>query len=515
MYESYFGMKQRPFGATPHVAAYYPATGHEEALATLRYSITQGRGIGVLTGAPGTGKTIVCQRLAAGMGPGFTTAMITNTNMPSTKALLQAILYELSLPYRGIDEQELRLNLCDFLLGKYSGGGRTVMVIDEAQNLAPPVLEELRMLGNLEGEADKLLQIVLAGQPRLISMLRQPEMEALRQRIGARATVTALSDEDTIGYIRHQLQCVGTRPEKIFTLHAMSAVYEATGGVPRLINQLCEHALLLAYVGENAQVDEQIVEQASSDLNRRADAECTAADEMAVTRTESTLSLPIEQDGLLSGSAEEELVLADPCQDSPEIITNDSGDVLPKKGQPIESWMPITTTCLAEEMFEHEEVIVDQYAIMDATRARAAAPGTRTPRQDMPAAVGGARSTTQPATPPRAIQPAARKAAAQLPPDSILFSESLTLPLCVERAAPPPVAATFVGPADQPAVYEVGAGAAKRAIEQPTPAQGDILVIEERTQRIAGNRARIDGPQAATGRATGTYRRLYSFAQRD
>src|SRR6266705_24082 len=115
MYHTYFGMKQRPFGASPHLDSYYPAAGQQEALATLRYCITQGRGVALLTGPAGTGKTLVCHRLTSSLETDFTTAMITNTNIQSIKALLQAILYDLSLPYHGLDEQELRLTLTDFL----------------------------------------------------------------------------------------------------------------------------------------------------------------------------------------------------------------------------------------------------------------------------------------------------------------------------------------------------------------------------------------------------------------
>src|SRR5262245_11360927 len=204
MYHRYFGMKHRQFTATPQTGACYPAATQEEALATLQYAITQGRGIALLTGAPGTGKTLICHRLTTNLEPAFTTAMITNTHMPSVKGLLQAILYDLSLPFHGLDEQELRLTLTDFLLGKYAGGGRTVLVIDEAQYLTVPLLEELRMLSNLEGESDKLFQIVLAGHPRLLQVLRSPELETFSQRIGARAILAPLTDEETVTYIQHQ-----------------------------------------------------------------------------------------------------------------------------------------------------------------------------------------------------------------------------------------------------------------------------------------------------------------------
>src|SRR5262245_51215238 len=271
MYHRYFGMKHRPFTSTPQMGSCFPAAAQEEAFATLQYAITQGRGIAVLTGLPGTGKTVVCHRLTATLEPSFTTAMITNTHMPTVKGLLQAILYDLSLPFHGLDEQELRLTLTDFLLGKYAGGGRTVLVIDEAQNLAIPLLEELRMLSNLEGETDKLFQIVLVGHPRLTQLIRSPELETLSQRVGARAVLSPLTDEETIAYIQYQLESAGVAWDKVFSYDAMCTVYELTAGIPRLISQLSDHALLRAYVTEARSVDRAIAIAAKTDLDQSAE----------------------------------------------------------------------------------------------------------------------------------------------------------------------------------------------------------------------------------------------------
>src|SRR5262245_32694029 len=221
MYHRYFGMKHRPFTSTPQMGSCFPAAAQEEAFATLQYAITQGRGIAVLTGLPGTGKTMVCHRLTKDLEPAFTTAMITNTHIPTVKGLLQAILYDLSLPFHGLDEQELRLTLTDFLLGKYAGGGRMVLVIDEAQNLTVPLLEELRMFSNLEGETDKLFQIVLAGHPRLLQLLQSPELETLTQRIGARAKLMPLNDEETVAYIQYQVEDAGARWDEVFSYDAL------------------------------------------------------------------------------------------------------------------------------------------------------------------------------------------------------------------------------------------------------------------------------------------------------
>jgi len=269
MYEQHFGMKRRPFRTTPQLATYFASSAAEEAFATLKYCVEQGRGIAVLTGRPGTGKTLLCHRLATELSRSFTVAMITNTNLSAPKDLLQAIMYDLTLPYRGMDEQELRLSLTDHLLGRYAAGGQTVVIIDEAQNLPLSVLEELRMLDNLEGETDKLVHLVLAGQLSFSRRLRRDELAALRERIAARATLGPMSEEETAEFIRHQLRWAGVEPDAIFTPDALMAVYEATEGNPRQINRLCEHCLLLAFVNDARRIDGPTVEDAYADLLRQ------------------------------------------------------------------------------------------------------------------------------------------------------------------------------------------------------------------------------------------------------
>src|SRR5437879_9481991 len=147
---SFFGLGQRPCRNTPDAAGYYPATGHELALAPLRQAIGDDEGLALLTGAPGTGKTLLCHRLIELVGPDVATAFLTNSHFRDRAGLLQAILYDLSLPYEGHGEQELRLALTDYLLKNFGAGRRSLLLIDEAQHLTPDLLEELRLLGNLE-----------------------------------------------------------------------------------------------------------------------------------------------------------------------------------------------------------------------------------------------------------------------------------------------------------------------------------------------------------------------------
>jgi type II secretory pathway predicted ATPase ExeA len=254
MYETRFGLGRRPFPATPDCACYYPATTHERALALLRRALTDGDGIVVLTGAPGTGKTLLCHCLLERLGPTAVSAFLTNSHLGSRAALLQALLYDLSLPYDG-DEQELRLRLTDFLLASYRAGRPVVLIVDEAQHLSPDLLEELRLLGNLEGGGGRAVQVVLVGQAGLLETLRLPGLAALGQRVTARARLEPLGAEEAIDYLRHHLRAAGGLVEEIATEEALALLACRTAGVPRLLNQAAHQALALADAGDSSTVD--------------------------------------------------------------------------------------------------------------------------------------------------------------------------------------------------------------------------------------------------------------------
>ena len=177
-----FGLRQRPFPGTPDSSCYYPATGHERALARLQQGIAEGEGFLLLSGEPGTGKTLLCHCLLDRLGPSFQAVFLINSHFPNRAGLLQAILYDLGLAYEGRGEQELRLALTEHLVNGFSSGRSTVVLIDEVQHLNADHFEELRLLGNLESRAGKALQVILVGQPKILETLKQPELAALRQR---------------------------------------------------------------------------------------------------------------------------------------------------------------------------------------------------------------------------------------------------------------------------------------------------------------------------------------------
>jgi type II secretory pathway predicted ATPase ExeA len=255
MYQEHFGLRQRPFPSTPDPACYYPATSHERALVRLQRGLEDGEGLLLLTGEAGTGKTLLCHCLLDRLGPESATVLLTNSHFPSRAALLQAVLYDLSLPYQGLGEQELRLALTDHLLQAFGAGRRTVLVLDEAHHLGVDLLEELRLWGNLEAPRGKALQVVLVGQPPLLETLARPEAAAVRQRLVVRARIDALGVQEAADYLLHHLRLAGGRPERLLADDAAEVLARRTGGVPRVLNQAAHQALTLAAEAGAAQVD--------------------------------------------------------------------------------------------------------------------------------------------------------------------------------------------------------------------------------------------------------------------
>jgi type II secretory pathway predicted ATPase ExeA len=246
---------RRPFAATPDVSAYYPATPHERALARLLGALEDGEGMVLLTGEPGTGKTLLCHVLLDRLRPGGETVFLTHTHFPDRTALLQAILFDLRLPHAGRCEQDLRLTLTEHLLETFAAGRPTTLVVDEAHHLTLDLLEELRLLGNLESSAGKALQVVLVGLPVLLDTLAAPEAATLRQRLAVRTTLEPLRHYVAADYLLHQVRICGGRPEEVFLDEAVEVLARASKGLPRLLNQAARQAQSLAREVGTEQVD--------------------------------------------------------------------------------------------------------------------------------------------------------------------------------------------------------------------------------------------------------------------
>lgn len=252
MYKSYFGLKEDPFSIAPDPQFLYMSGRHREALAHLIYGMKADSGFVLLTGEVGTGKTTVCRCLLGQIPDNSEIAFILNPKL-SVVELLATICDELGIDYPA-ENQSVKIFIDQinlYLLQAHANGKRTVLIIDEAQNLSIDVLEQIRLLTNLETDKRKLLQVVMLGQPELNSLLNRPELRQLSQRITARYHLEPLLKDELEGYLTHRLAVAGVdRP--LFPLKTIAKLYTLTGGVPRLINLLCDRALLGAYVkGEN------------------------------------------------------------------------------------------------------------------------------------------------------------------------------------------------------------------------------------------------------------------------
>jgi len=268
MYEDFFRFDDRPFPSTPRVEFYFPSSSAENAHQTLARCIGRAEGPGLLIGGAGTGKSVLCQLLATRFRDAFHVVMLTSARLCTRRALLQHILFELGLPYRGLEEGELRLSLIDFLKQDKSNREGVLLLVDEAHTLPIRLVEEIRMITNSLHDGQPSVRLVLVGGPALEERLASPRLESLNQRIAARCYLQPLNYEETFEYVRSQIITVGGDPARVFTEDSLAAVHQTTDGVPRLINQVCDHALVLGVVNQHEHVDARLIEEAWSDLQQ-------------------------------------------------------------------------------------------------------------------------------------------------------------------------------------------------------------------------------------------------------
>lgn len=266
MYESFFGLQSRPFSAAPNPELYFAAGAIEHARQTLTRSIERAEGVSVLVGPAGTGKSLLMQVLARQFADSYRVAMLASARLCTRRALLQNILFELKLPYRDMEEGELRLSLIDHLEPETSPG--MLLLVDEAHTLPMRLLEEIRMITNLVRDGEPRVRLVLAGTRSLEERLAHPKLDSLNQRIAARCYLEALSTDETRQMVRHQLEAAGGHAHDVFQEEALTAIHQATDGVPRLINQVAEHSLILAGVGGVKPVHADGISEAWADLQQ-------------------------------------------------------------------------------------------------------------------------------------------------------------------------------------------------------------------------------------------------------
>ncbi len=271
MYLEFYGFNEMPFNITPDPKFLYLSPTHQEALQHLKFGVEQRKGFIVVIGEVGCGKTTLCRRFLNELDESrFDTALIVNPRVNENQ-MLRAILIELGETEVADDPQDLVIQINRVLLSRIERGRDIVLIIDEAQNLSFEVLEQIRLLSNLETDQQKLLQIVLMGQPELKEILRREELRQLRQRILVHCQIQPLSKHDIGHYIQHRLTRAGANGRPSFTPWARRAIHRYTAGIPRIVNNLCDKALLSAYVREADEVNYWDVRRAIKDLKTLTD----------------------------------------------------------------------------------------------------------------------------------------------------------------------------------------------------------------------------------------------------
>jgi len=265
MYTAFYGLREKPFALSPDPRFLYLAASHREALAHLLYGIEQGEGFISVTGEVGTGKTTLCRTLLERLEGDIELAFLFNPSR-SAQELLQSICAEFGLPAEGLGRRNLMSQLNKFLLEQKERGRRVLLIVDEAQTLSENTLEQVRLLSNLETSREKLIQILLLGQPELDRKLDERGLRQLRQRISVRWKLEPLGAAETLAYVRHRIAVAAGEPKELFSESALREVHRRTGGIPRLVNQLCDRALLAGYATRATQIGPNLIRAAAREI---------------------------------------------------------------------------------------------------------------------------------------------------------------------------------------------------------------------------------------------------------
>ncbi|MFK8016607.1 MAG: ExeA family protein [Gammaproteobacteria bacterium] len=286
MYEEFYGFSEKPFTLLPDPAFLFLGKKHKMALTMLQYGMVNNAGFSVITGEIGSGKTTLIRQLLDEMDAETTVGLISNTHQ-SFGELLQWVLMAFGLDYKGKEKIERYETFMNFVVDEYANGRRTVLIIDEAQNLAVDTLEELRMLSNINADKNQVLQLVMVGQPELRATLMLPSLKQFAQRISVSYHLDALSAQETVDYIHHRLGVVGGKPE-LFPESACSMVWYYSRGVPRVINSICDTALVYGFAEQTEEITGPLIQDVVRDrklggvfAGRGGQLEATGAEEVA------------------------------------------------------------------------------------------------------------------------------------------------------------------------------------------------------------------------------------------
>jgi general secretion pathway protein A len=266
VYLNFYGFREHPFSTTPDPRFLYLTPRHREALAQLTYGVEEAKGCTLLTGDIGAGKTTLLRALLRKLDSSVAVAFVSDSTLPFD-GLLECILEEFGIKVPDGSHARQLMALRSFLHERHSAGLKTVLILDEAQNFSPPTLEEVRLLSNIEAPGAKLLQILLVGQPELGAKLALPELRQLQQRIALRFELGPLSRGESRSYIRSRLRIAGARDLGIFSDQAIDRIVRHSAGIPRVINLVCDHCLLIGYADQKRHVDPGIVAEAWRQLH--------------------------------------------------------------------------------------------------------------------------------------------------------------------------------------------------------------------------------------------------------
>jgi general secretion pathway protein A len=267
MYKKFFGLRENPFNVNPDPRYLFSTRHTEEALAVLTYGIQSRKGFILLSGEVGTGKTTLLNKLLDWLHrENMVTAFVFNPRLNVTQ-FMDFMMADFGIPCDSKLKSQVLLKLNQWLLERYRAGETAILIVDEAQNLSPQVLEEIRLLTNLETSTEKLLQIVLCGQPELELKLNQPMLRQLRQRITLRCKTHPLGLEETTGYIAERLRVAGLDGTPVFLPEAVETIHRFSRGIPRVINLLCEHALISAFVDQKRPIHAEVIDEIAREFN--------------------------------------------------------------------------------------------------------------------------------------------------------------------------------------------------------------------------------------------------------